>query len=218
MEHTVSGVGVLDKAVLVLDAVEDAPCTLGQLLERTELSRATAHRLATALVVHGLLRRDPQGRYVLGARTLELGQAAAAAWPLAEAATAALDELRDATEESAQLYVRDGDRRVCVASLESPHGLRTIVTAGATLPLDVGSGGRVLLGDAAPGSWLASVGEREAGVASVSAPVVDDRGEIVAAIGVSGPVERLTRDPGARFGPAVVAAAAQVAAAAGFTS
>ena len=115
-----------------------------------------------------------------GARLLALGRAAAAALPLAAAAEPALVELRDLTGESVQLYVRDGDHRVCVAALESPHGLRTIVPLGARLPLGVGSGGRLLSGETPAGraGWVQSVGEREAGVASVSAPVLDDRGRV----------------------------------------
>ncbi len=206
----VSGVGVIDKALSLLAVVEEGPQPLSGLIAATGFSRATAHRLATALEVHGLLRRDADGRFALGGRLLALGRAAEAGWPLAEAAGAAVLELRDRTGESAQLYVRQGDQRVCVASLESAHGLRTIVGTGATLPLDQGSGGRVLAGEVAAGTWVASVAEREAGVASVSAPVVDATGAVIAAIGVSGPIERLSRDPGERFGDAVVAAAARV--------
>ena len=176
---------------------------------------ATAHRLAVALEAHGLVRRD-DGRFLLGPRALALGRAAAASYPLAEVARPALAALRDETGESAQLYVRDGDQRICVASLESPHGLRTIVEAGAALPLDAGSGGRVLRADAEviARGWIASVGEREAGVASVSAPVFDGSA-VVAAVGVSGPIERLSADPGARFSGPVVAAARAIEAAAG---
>ena len=131
------------------------------MISATGLTRPTAHRLATALEVHALLRRDGEGRFALGARLLSLGRASEAGWPLAEAAGAALAELRDRTGESAQLYVRHGDQRVCVASLESSHGLRTIVAAGAALPLDKGSGGRVLSGEVLAGRWVASVAERE---------------------------------------------------------
>jgi DNA-binding IclR family transcriptional regulator len=221
---SVSGVGVLDKAFVVLDVIEQRPRSLADLVDVTGLSRATAHRLATALEAHGMVRRDDEGRFALGARLIALGRAAIESVPLAAAAAAALEELRDATGESVQLYVREGDRRICVAALQSPHGLRTIVPLGASLPLDVGSAGRLLLGPdpssngngkgapraAADPSWVASVGEREAGVASVSAPVRDAAGRVVAAVSVSGPIERTTRQPGRRYGPAVVAAARRV--------
>jgi DNA-binding IclR family transcriptional regulator len=136
----------------------------------------------------------------------------------------ALTRLRDETGESVQLYVREGDRRVCIAALESPHGLRTIVAMGASLPLDVGSAGRILA--APPGTesapnrrqWAESVGEREAGVASVSAGVLGADGVPVAAVSVSGPIERTTREPGRRYGDAVLAAARRIEAAAGLAS
>lgn len=212
MGQIVSGVGVVDKSMAVLDAVAQAgrPCGLGDLTAATGLPRATAHRLATALAVHGVLRRDDDGRFALGARLVGLGHAAGAGWPVAEVARPFLDELCRTTGESAQLYVRDGDQRVCLVSIESPHELRTIVEEGARLPLAVGSAGRLLTGLASgePGAgWTASVEERAPGVASVSAPVHGVHGAVVAAIGISGPVGRLGSDPGPTFGPAVRAAA-----------
>ena len=215
MEQSLSGVGVLDKAVDILAALEREPLPLAGLVTATGLSRATAHRLATALETHGLVRRDDEGRFVLGLRLLALGRSAAAALPWRETARPALEALRDATGESVQLYVRDGDVRVCVDALESPHGLRTIVPVGMSLPLDRGSAGRVLTGEVdGRRGWVESVEERERGVASVSAPVRDGGGRVVAAVSVSGPVERTTRSPGRRYAKAVTAAARQVEAAA----
>ena len=111
--------------------------------------------------------------------------------------------------------MRDGDARVCVESLEAPHELRTIVPVGARLPLDRGSAGR----SPAPRRarcgaprWVESVGERQPGVASVSAPVADPSGRVVAAVSVSGPIDRTTRSPGRRYGAAVVDAAARISA------
>ncbi len=209
MGNTLGGVGVLDKAVLVLDALEAAPCSLTELVGVTELPRATAHRLATALEAHGLVRRDSDGRFTLGTRLVALGRAATDGFPLAGAAHHALRELRDTTGESVQLFVREGDRRVCIAALQSLHGLRTIVPLGASLPLGLGSGGRVLAGEVGSAGWVESIGEREAGVASVSAPVLD-AGVIVAAVSVSGPIERTTRHPGRHYGESVVAAATRI--------
>jgi DNA-binding IclR family transcriptional regulator len=208
---------VIDKAAAILVAVEESPASLADLVHRTGQSRPTVHRLANALEVHGLLRRAPGGQYALGPRLVTLGHVAADHWPLADAAGDALARLRDATGESTQLYVRHGDSRICLASLESPHGLRTIVATGAVMPLDQGSGGRVLAGEESPEGWIESIAEREAGVASVSAPVVDSGGATVAAVSVSGPIERLSSTPGLSLGAAVVAAAREVATAAGLT-
>jgi len=202
---------VLDKAVDVIDSLVGGPKTLAELVAATGLPRATAHRLAVALEHHDFVRRDTDGRFALGFRLATLGRAALDSTPLAELARPALAWLRDATEESVQLYVVDGDRRVCIDSLESPHGLRTIVAVGASLPLDAGSAGKVLRGDAVPErGWVESVEEREPGVASVSAPVRDGRGDVIAAVGVSGPIERTTRKPGQRYGATVRQAAEMI--------
>jgi DNA-binding IclR family transcriptional regulator len=205
---SVTNVGVVDKVAAVLAALEVGPASLSELQGRAGLSRATAHRLAVALEQHGLVRRDGDGRFTLGLGLVALGRAAAAAFPLGELARPVLRQLRDDTGESTQLFVREGDGRRCVVSVQSPHGLRWIVAEGALLPLDRGSAGRVLGGDRA--RWVESVEEREPGVASVSAPVVDGSGAVIAAVSVSGPVERLSRRPGDRYGRRVAAAAAAI--------
>lgn len=213
-----SGVQVLDRGVAIIAAIVDAGALgLAELVEATGLPRPTAHRLAVALESHGLLRRAGDGRFRLGGRLIGWGAAARSAWPLVEAAQPVLDGLRDASGESAQLFVRDGDRRVCVASSERASGLRDTVPLGAALPLDKGSGGTVLLAfSGARGKrfdavrargWAESVGEREPGVASVSAPVVGPHGELFGAISVSGPVGRLGRTPARRLSGLVTAAA-----------
>jgi len=207
----VTGVGVLDKAVHVLRAVAEQPRSLGGLQAATGLPRATAHRLAVALETHGMLRRDDDGRFDLGPELASLGRTATERFPLAGLALPALEALRAATDESVQLFVREGSHRRCVVSLQSPHALRWIVPEGVLFPLDVGSAGRVLSRETSESGWIESVEEREPGVASVSAAVVDGDGATVAAVSVSGPIDRLTRGPGARFGAPVLAAAGEVA-------
>ncbi len=113
MDHS-SGVGVIDKSVAVLAALERGPASLATLVASTGLPRPTAHRLAVALESHGLLNRDTEGRFVLGPRLAELA-AAAGEDRLLAAAPGVLARLRDTTRESAQLFRRAGDVRVCVA-------------------------------------------------------------------------------------------------------
>lgn len=210
----VSGVGVLDKAMAILGAARsNGSLSLLDIQALTGQPRATAHRLAVALEAHGLLRRGDDGRFVLGLGLIALGDAAAASFPLSIAARPILERLRNETGEGVQLYVREGDMRRCVVSLQSPHGLRWIVPEGAVLPLDRGSAGHALTADAgaaSPAGWVESIEERETGVAGVSAAVTDRHGVIVAAVSVSGPLERMSDHPGERFGAAVLAAAKQI--------
>ncbi len=213
---SVGAVGVIDKGALILRALADGPLDLADLQAATALPRATAHRLAVALEQHHLVRRDPAGRFCLGLELIRLGRAAADAFPLSDLAQPILAALRDRTGESVQLYIREGDGRRCVASLQSPHALRWMVPEGAVLPMGLGSAGKVLAAhDGQPLRIAESVEEREPGVASVSAAVVDRAGHMVAAVSVSGPVERLSRQPLVRFGADVEHAAAQISAALG---
>jgi DNA-binding IclR family transcriptional regulator len=215
-------VQTLDRTVFVLDAVAaSGPLTLAELAAATGLPRPTAHRLAVALEAHGVLARTPDGRFRVGGRVA--GWSARAAAELAAAARPVLARLSDATGESAQLYVREADRRVCVASHEQPSGLRDTVPLGSVLPLTAGSGAKVLVAwasDAADfgfeprtlaavrnAGWAHSVEERAKGVASVSAPVRDPSGVVIAAVSVSGPIDRLGRRPGPRLARAVTGAA-----------
>ena len=124
------------------------------------------------------------------------------------------------------------DVRVCVAAAERASGLRDTVPVGAALPMTAGSAAQVLLAweegermhrglrgarftattlaGVRRRGWASSAAEREAGVASVSAPVRGAGGKVLAAISVSGPIERLTRSPGRLHAAAVVAAGERI--------
>ena len=153
--------------------------------------------------------RDAEGRFALGGKLA--GWAAAAEHGLIARAAPMLAALVEQTGESAQLYVREGDRRVCVAVTNGRAVCATRCPLGAVLPLSRGSGGKVLLAWAADAAefdvdakTLAAVrrrglggehrrariggGERERARAATRASAV------VAAISVSGP-DRPPRRP-----------------------
>ena len=222
-------VAVLDKAVAILRAVADEPATLAELVARTGLPRATAHRLAVALEGHRLVRRSPEGAWVPGPGLAELARGGT---DLADLAGRHLVVLRDASGESSQFYVRDGASRVCLAAAERTSGLRDTVPVGARLPMTAGSAAHALLAfapadevnrllpnasftartllDVRRRGWAHSIAEREPGVASLSAPVRSSAGAVLGAVSISGPVERLGRRPSPEIVGAVLDAAAAI--------
>ena len=121
-------------------------------------------------------------------------------------------------------------QRICVAAAEPPSGSArhragrgtTADDAPARAPRCCSPGPtrptqRACCRDAAFGErtlpevrrrgWAQSVAEREPGVASVSAPVRDCRRRVIAAVSVSGPIDRMGRRPGARWAADLLAAA-----------
>lgn len=207
---TITGVGVLDKGVALIDVVERQPMGVSDLAREVGMNLSTAHRLVMALTAHGLLRRDGDGLFHLGRRFTTSS--------LAEVGRPVLAQLRADTGESAQIWVRRGDLRVVVASVESEMELRTVLPVGAQLPLSEGGSAAIVLSDDFTGSedpaldWAESVSQRTPGIGSVSAPV-RQHGEILAAVCLPAPLARIQPGPGAVHGARVVAAARRIEAA-----
>ena len=143
IEYTISGeihsgVGVLDKTVKIWTRWNPVPRLSDSWCRPPAWARPTAHRLAIALERHRFVLRDQHGRFVLGSRFAELA-AAAGEDRLLTAAGPILQTLLDRTGESAQIYRRQGDQRVCIAAVERASGLRDSIPVGAMLSMEAGS-------------------------------------------------------------------------------
>jgi DNA-binding IclR family transcriptional regulator len=220
--------------VAILDAVGGGVHRLGTIAEATGLPHATTHRLVRALEGHGFLARYPGFGYRFGPRLLRLAGEAMRELPLRDVAHPVLEHLARVTGETAQLYVRSGDARICIDAVESENELRTIVGIGAALPLHAGSAAKVFLAYASadPGplirraadpdrfrrevaltkvrGWASSTSERQPGVGSVSAPILGAYDILLAVVSVSGPSSRMGRISARRYAPAVVDAAERI--------
>lgn len=231
-------VGAIDRSVAILAAIASGANRFGEIRAATGLAKATTHRLLASLATHGFVGHDSAGGYRLGPGLLRLAASARREVPLRAIAHPVLERLSTETGESAQLYVRSGDARICIDSVESEHELRTIVPVGAALPLWAGSAAKVILAHAGDAErflrqsserarferdvaavrsrgWASSADERQIGVGSVSAPILAPDGGLVAVVSVSGPSSRLSRGASRRYAGAVVEAARSIEAALG---
>jgi DNA-binding IclR family transcriptional regulator len=235
-------VGVLDRAVAILDAVEHGARSHAAVVRATDLSRTTAHRLLKSLEAHGLVDHVGGRGYRLGSRLLRLGASSLREPALRDVAHGALERLAAVTGESAQLFVMSAGERVCIDAVQSSNELRTMVEVGAVLPVTAGSAGKIFmawatdparrtlvrqtrpltdrtptgqrlerqLATARRQGWIASAGERQAGVGSVSAPILGRLGDLVAVVSISGPTTRIGAISAKRYAPAVVTAAHEI--------
>ena len=195
---------MLERAAMVLDAVEGSSSSASELARRTGLSVSTVHRLALSMVEHGFLRRTDDGNFKLGHRFVRTA--------LESIAQPILTELRNSTGETAQLWIRRGERRICRVTVDSQHELKATLPAGSALELPNGSSGRLLSRDpdamesVAEHGWVESVGRRTPGLGSVSAPILL-RDQMIATLCLAMPLVRVEVSPGRDFGEKVVRAA-----------
>ncbi|MDK8244218.1 IclR family transcriptional regulator [Corynebacterium sp. UMB10321] len=218
-----SGIKVLDRSISIVRAVAGGDKTLAELSEATGLPRATTHRIATALEVHNVLARTEDGQWTIGRALSHFSGHSSPR--LLSAAAPIMRNLVEVTGESVQLYKLSGDTRTCIAAEKPESGLTYTVPVGSQLSLTAGSAARVFaahsLIDASPfpsqdleairETGLAeSIAEREVGLASLSAPITNPDGSVIAVLSVSGPAERLTPTPIEKWGPELYEAAQEL--------
>ena len=137
---------VLGKAVTILRAftVEDQSLTLAELVRRTGLPKATAHRVAGDLVANRLLDRVPLG-YRLSGGLFELGMRAAVERSLLELAMPFLQDLYERTHETVHLGVREGGDVVYVAKIGGHRQAPAPSRTGGRMPTHCTAIGKALL-------------------------------------------------------------------------
>ncbi|TDK41135.1 IclR family transcriptional regulator [Antarcticimicrobium luteum] len=153
--------------------------TLSDLARELGLSRSAAFRTVYTLAQMGYLLQDPRGKsYSLGPAVLRLGYGYMATRELVEIALPELERLRDETDWSTHLGVRDGDRVLYLLRVPSRMGMGSIVHVGSRLPAASTTMGRVLLADLDEETVIALY--RDRGQAAAPGRALRDQGEVLA--------------------------------------
>jgi DNA-binding IclR family transcriptional regulator len=197
------GVAAVDRALQILAAFKstDKTLSLTELAQRTKFYKSTILRISQSLLRHNYLQRLDDGSYRIGPAPLMLGALYQRSLRMGDILLPLMHELADQTGESVSIYLRNGDVRICIHRVDSKHGVRDNVREGDVLPLDRGSGGRILLAfGGAKGEpyetirkeyCYASVGERDAETAGVSAPFFGSGQVLLGALTLAGPRSRI---------------------------
>ena len=207
------------RAMQLIDAfaLGESHLPLAEMSRRCGLHKTTVLRIARTLAQAGYLVQRDDGDWRLGPAAGWLGARYQAGFDVQNVLEPALRALTMASGESAAFYVREGNVRTCLVRVEGPQALRHHARMGEGLPLDKGSPGRVILAfSGEPGDlyeairqrgyhW--SIGEREQGVATISAPVFGKHWRLLGSVCVSGPASRLPQHKLEEMSKTVIAAA-----------
>lgn len=219
-------VAAVERAISILDALADGSTELGtnELARRTGLNASTVSRLLATLASGGLVEHQPEsGRYRLGVRLVQLGNAALARLDLRAVARPHLQALADATGETATLSAPGDPDAVTVDFVLSPASVQSVAQIGRPSVAHATATGKAMLAFGPQGppagplaaytrrtitdmdalaaeiarvrkrGWATAEREREEDLAAIAAPVWDGRGELAAILGVQGPASRFAR-------------------------
>lgn len=198
-------------ALLDLYAPHRTSLSVAEAAAELGLPRSTVHRFLAALRLAGYLRQDETtGRYLLGARILHLAQTYAASEDLRAIARPHMESLLAKVNESVSIFVREGDYRYPIERIESSHAMRIVVDIGQRLPIGKGASGRILAMTPAAAAQAGAVmtqGERVPNAWGIAAGIFNSAGALVAALDISGPLDRISPSKAKTYKAAVLAAA-----------
>jgi IclR family acetate operon transcriptional repressor len=216
-------VAAVERAVALLDALADGSPEVGtnELARRTGLHPSSVSRLLATLAAAGLVEHvESSGRYRLGLRLLDLGNAVLARLDLREVARPHLHALAGATGETATLSAPGDPDAFTVDFVQSASSVQSVARLGRPSVAHATATGKVGLaygGIAIPSGplkrftertrvnraeleaeveqvrargWARAIGEREDELNALAAPVLGSRGELAAILGVQGPASR----------------------------
>lgn len=126
-------------------AASDEPLGPTQLARRIGLDKATVNRLLFTLCEAGYAQVEDGGRYRLTGRIMQLAGGFGSQSGLRELARPHLERLRDATDETVHLGVRDGDRVSYIDKVPGTHPVRLVSEVGRAMPLHTTALGKVAL-------------------------------------------------------------------------
>lgn len=196
------GVEAVERALSLLDALGavEGPLSLKELALKTKLSKATILRLTVSLERFGYVNRSLSGAYQLGPTLWRLGSVFRQNLELEPIIRPAMQALVSLTQESASFWIPRGEERMCLFRQNSPRSARSHVEEGESSPVGKGSGGHIVayfLGlptryseEIRSEGVVATLGDRDPDVASVSAPVLGPNREFVGALTLAGILNR----------------------------
>jgi DNA-binding IclR family transcriptional regulator len=137
----------------IVEAVADGCFRLNDLVAHLGLTRATTHRLASALVARDYLTFTPRRGYGPGPKLLKLGFQAQQASSMIQVASPAMDRLAERTLDAVNLGILDDDKVLYLRQSASRRRVVLRHEPGVRNPIRYTALGKALMIGAGPAAW-----------------------------------------------------------------
>lgn len=137
----------VDRALSILPLLAEGPADLGQVADRLGVHKSTALRLLRTLHEHGLVYRQSDQRYRLGARLFALAQEAVENLDIREIAHSHLVRLNEQCGHTVHLAVYEDDEVLYIDKVESRYPVRMYSRIGKPVAITVAAVAKLLLAD-----------------------------------------------------------------------
>lgn len=137
----------LDRALRILPLLAEGPAGLEQVATRLDVHKSTALRLLRTLREHGLVYRQHDQRYRLGAALFALAQQAVEALDIREIAHPHLAALNERTGHTVHLAVYEQGEVVYIDKVDSRYPVRMYSRVGRPVAITVAAVAKLLLAD-----------------------------------------------------------------------
>lgn len=139
-------------AILEVMAREEESLGLVAISRLVGLDPTTTHRLLHTMGEHAFVVQSPiDGKYALGIRAFQIGNAVTHVTILRQVARPFIQILMERTGETANLAIKDGFEAAYIEQVTGPHFLRTFSEVGRGVPLHCTAVGKAFLMGASEG-------------------------------------------------------------------
>ena len=210
----------VDRAMDLLECFTEERTEIGatELAKLIGLTKPSAYRLAETLLTRGYLVKNPDKlRYQIGPKVLNLSKVFFSKVDIRIMALPHMNKIRDMFDEGVSLFMIIGDRRVCVAHVESTQPLRRVITVGEALPLGIGASGKIFvayqgfdsyqelnqqeLDEIRKKGYCVSNDESGNNISAVAVPIRNHVGQVIGALTMAGSSLRYSKEFISRYIP-----------------
>lgn len=138
----------LERALRILECftLDKPELFLGEIAEKSSLSKSTVHRLLATMVLCGYVKQNEENqKYSLSLKLFRLGSIVGGNISLRSVALSYMKQLCSEISETVGLSIADDDYRVCIEMVESAEVVRNFIKVGQRVPLCQGASSMVLL-------------------------------------------------------------------------